>query len=824
MEDSANEQDREQGHQSQAPVSRRSFVVGVAAAGAAATAGRTLPGRLSAPGKPAAGAARAATTTCGSFGIVASPVSGGELTDAAFVSADEWWAVGDVGAALHVNRTLIVRFDGSAWSVVTSPNQGTTNNGLNGVSMVGSAGWAVGYYQASGAYQPLALQWNGTQWSLKPPPALPSDSVFTDVDALAGGTAWAVGFQTAADGTRSTLIEQESGGTWAHVASPNVAASTDNTLMAVAGTLVTGLWAVGYWLSPTGLQPLVLRYDTTKPSPTWVLVSGVPAPGKVDTVLTAVDVRTASDVWAVGYCNDGGADRPLALHWNGSTWTSSAIAGTGLLRKVRAVAAGNVWAAGGYYNATTQRYRTLVVQFNGTSWTTVVSADGHSDTEIIGLATNATGSMITAVGRGGPNPLIEQASCPAGPVSLPARAPAALPPLPPAPGVGPAPSPPPSTPPPKPPVAVTITDKATAAGIAGTQDWSFSAAVADFTGDGWPDLFISHHWHPANLWINNHDGTFSAADVSFFSSIIDRHDCLAADFNHDGRMDIFSSVGADRGTALKCNGLFIQQSNGTFVDEGFQWNIADSTGRGRYCAVLDANNDGYPDIFYGTDPRRADGMPSINRFYLNTGQGSFIDSPAMGLNLNFGAQSARTVDYNGNGWPDLLICGFTGGLRLYENNQGHGFTDVSSILGPRVQAQDALMVDVNHDNRPDLIVLTKAAVTVSLQNADGTFAPPTTVLNVKNGVALAVGDVNGDNNPDIYVVCGRAGTTNTPDFLLIGNATGGFTTMSIPETTTGSGEGAFPVDYNRSGLTSFVVLNGEVPYTGPVQLLTPTPT
>ena len=194
----------------------------------------------------------------------------------------------------------------------------------------------------------------------------------------------------------------------------------------------------------------------------------------------------------------------------------------------------------------------------------------------------------------------------------------------------------------------------------------------------------------------------------------------------------------------------------------------------------------------------------------------------MGLNLNIGSLSARTVDYNSNGWPDLLICPYTGGLRLFKNNQGHGFTDVSSILGPSVQALDALMVDANHDSRPDLIVLTKTAVTVSLQNADGTFASPTTILKVENGVSLAVGDVNGDNNPDIYVVCGRAGSANAPDQLPIGDATGGFTTHTIPQTTAGSGEAVFPVDYNHSGLTSFLVLNGEVPYSGPIQL-TPQP-
>ena len=824
MGDNAKEQDREQDGLSQAPVSRRSFVVGVAAAGAAATAARALPGRRAMLGMPGVGAGRAATATCGSFGLVTPPpATGGELTDVAFVSADEWWAVGNVGASLHANRTLIVQFDGSQWSAVAAPNQGTLNNGLNAVSMIPGAGWAVGYYQTAG-YQPLAMSWDGTKWSLNSPAAFPSDSVFVDVDTLADGTAWAVGFQTATDGTRTTLIEQASGVTWTQVASPNVAGSSDSSLMAVSGTQATGLWAVGYSLSPTGLQSLVLRYDTTQPSPAWALVTSVPSPGQVDTVLTGVDVRTASDVWAVGYCNDGSADRPLALHWDGSAWTNlTVVPGAGLLRDVRAISPTNVWAAGAYYLASAQHYRTLVVHFNGTKWTTVVSANGHSDNEIIGFATDPAGSMITAVGRGGPNPLIEQATCPSGAVSLKARSAAVVPPVPTPPGIGPNPSPPPPTPPAQTPIPVTITDQAAAAGINGSPDWSFSAAVADFTGDGFPDLFISHHWHPGNLYLNNQDGTFSTADVSFFSSIIDRHDCQPADFNQDGLIDMFSSVGADRGTALKCNGLFIQQRDGTFTDVAYEWNITDSTGRGRWCAVLDANNDGYPDVFYGTDPRRPDGLPSINRFYLNTGQNSFIDSPALGLNLNFGAQSVRTVDYNGDGWPDLLICGYTGGLRLFQNNQGQSFTDVSAVLGPPVQALDALMVDVNHDNLLDLIVLTKTGVTVSLQNTDGSFAPPTTVLTVKNGVALAVGDVNGDNNPDVYVVCGRAGSANAQDHLLIGDATGGFTTMSIPQTTAGSGEAAYPIDYNGSGLTSFVVLNGEVPYTGPVQLLTPTP-
>jgi hypothetical protein len=90
-------------------------------------------------------------------------------------------------------------------------------------------------------------------------------------------------------------------------------------------------------------------------------------------------------------------------------------------------------------------------------------------------------------------------------------------------------------------------------------------------------------------------------------------------------------------------------------------------------------------------------------------------------------------------------------------------------------------------------------------------------------MTLAMGDVNGDHNPDIYVVGGRTGNANAPDYLLLGNATGGFTTMTIPQTTVGGGTRAYPIDYTKDGLTSFLVLNGQVPSTGLVQLLTPQP-
>ena len=135
------------------------------------------------------------------------------------------------------------------------------------------------------------------------------------------------------------------------------------------------------------------------------------------------------------------------------------------------------------------------------------------------------------------------------------------------------------------------------------------------------------------------------------------------------------------------------------------------------------------------------------------------------------------------------------------------------------------MVDINHDSRPDLITLTGSVLADRLQLANGTFAKQKIILKgIKSARTLAIGDVNGDNNPDIYVVCGRTGSQNAQDDLLTGNATGSiFTSMTIPQTTVGGGDKAYPIDYAQDGLTSFLVLNGQVPNPGPIQLLTPQP-
>jgi hypothetical protein len=112
------------------------------------------------------------------------------------------WAVGGSGDnALEQggspSSTLIEHWNGTAWSIVTSPSPGTSDN-LTGVTTSNASDnvWAVGYDTPSGATQPqtLTLNWNGTAWTTVASPDTGSTSVLNSVSTNPGAAiVWAVG-------------------------------------------------------------------------------------------------------------------------------------------------------------------------------------------------------------------------------------------------------------------------------------------------------------------------------------------------------------------------------------------------------------------------------------------------------------------------------------------------------------------------------------------------------------------------------------------------------------------------------------------------------
>lgn len=249
------------------------------------------------------------------------------------------------------------------FTVRPSPNKGTSNNQLLGVAAPSASSvWSVGYYQSalcSCSQRTLGEHWNGTAWSIvsTPNPATASGDydVLQATAATAVGDVWAVGYSgnvgVAAD---KSLIEHWNGTTWSVVPSPNPYATQD--LYGLAAVSPSDVWAVGQWFSysPYGHGALIEHWNGT----TW---SKIPNPAT--TSLYAVTALASNNVWAVG-----GAQ---ILHWNGRAWgVVSSPYGAYYLRSVTAVSASNIWAVGyqeigsgeGYY------YQSLVEHWDGVSW------------------------------------------------------------------------------------------------------------------------------------------------------------------------------------------------------------------------------------------------------------------------------------------------------------------------------------------------------------------------------------------------------------------------------------------------------------------------
>jgi hypothetical protein len=370
--------------------------------------------------------------------------------------------------------------------------------------------------------------------------------------------------------------------------------------------------------------------------------------------------------------------------------------------------------------------------------------------------------------------------------------------------------------------ALVLEDVAQQAGIYEV-NLTFSAAPADYDSDGDTDLFIGYHNKGGKLWRNN-GGTFIRVSPASWPARVDRHDCAWADANADGRLDQYCTVGRTAANNVKDathdNELWLQQPDGTFIDQGTAWGVGDPYGRGRATTFIDANGDAYPDLFVGNElPRSTDpdgGAGGENKLFLNDRGQRFLAAPGFGLNQFVGALCAQAVDYNRDGWQDLFLCGSQRSV-LYRNNGGQGFTETTSTVGIiTAKRLDADFGDLNRDGYLDVVSINGANVKYQL-NMGGTFGAAKTMMTLTKGLATTLGDSDGDGDLDVYVLQTADSTGNLPDFLLV-NSGLSFSRVQAPAAG-GSGDTVESLDYDGNGTMDFVVLNGHLSAAGPTQLL-----
>jgi hypothetical protein len=317
---------------------------------------------------------------------VAAPASrvNEQLSDVSTASPTDAWAVGDSVAA-GVEHTLIRHWDGSSWTTVPSPSPGA-GSGLEGVSAVSSMDvWAVGnQYDDVGQYSTLIEHWDGATWTVVPSPSPHSYNGVSliDVVGVSPSDAWAVGVVSSPyidfhivlvhwDGTEWTKVPMTSSG----------GARSSASLYSVSASSSSDVWVVGQYRSERSLplQPLAEHWD----GKSWTVVPL--APGSGDGSLAGVSAVSPTDAWAVGDLirKPGTQSRPVVAHWNGSSWTTVRMRGTGVagwLWQVSGVSSTDAWAIGN------QRGRTLIMHWDGSSWIRVPSPHPRKLSDLTGLA------------------------------------------------------------------------------------------------------------------------------------------------------------------------------------------------------------------------------------------------------------------------------------------------------------------------------------------------------------------------------------------------------------------------------------------------------
>lgn len=315
-------------------------------------------------------------------------------------------------------------------------------------------------------------------------------------------------------------------------------------------------------------------------------------------------------------------------------------------------------------------------------------------------------------------------------------------------------------------------------------EWNraFDVTVFDLEGDGDLDfLLMLHNVDDDPVWIQE-DGTFTRSELALPRLydepgflVRDRHSCDAADVDADGDVDLFCVTGLHPDGADKRNELWIQGPTGTFTEAG-PMGAEDPEGRGGFARFFDLDGDEFPDLYVAN--LEDDGRWAPNAVFRNDGDATFTPVGGPAAEVSGGRCRPRSGDWNGDGLDDLVVCPTEEGApTLFENRDG-SLEPAASLLGddpPSGVWTDAHLSDLNGDGHLDLIVATKTAVEIRINDPDAAARFGTAdVRREMDDIprALAVTDVNGDGLDDVYVaqqgrLCLGARGLNGPDVILL---------------------------------------------------------
>ena len=276
----------------------------------------------------------------------------------------------------------------------------------------------------------------------------------------------------------------------------------------------------------------------------------------------------------------------------------------------------------------------------------------------------------------------------------------------------------------------TFTDVTRKAGL-DVEMFGMGVAVGDYDNDGFDDLFVTAYGQ-SRLFHNNGNGTFT--DVTQKTGLLGPKEfstsAAGVDYDKDGHLDLvvgnyvqwtpetdlyctldgksksYCTPESYKGTSVR---LWHNRGNGAFEEVTQKAGLGDPTSKTLGIAVLDYDNDGWPDLLFSNDTQP-------NKLYRNNCNGTFAEK-AVVAGVAFSEDGVAragmgvdAADYDHSGFPSLLITNFANQMLSLYHNEGKGlFVDEA----PRSEIGRASLLtlgfgcfffDYDLDGWPDVLV------------------------------------------------------------------------------------------------------------------------
>jgi enediyne biosynthesis protein E4 len=307
----------------------------------------------------------------------------------------------------------------------------------------------------------------------------------------------------------------------------------------------------------------------------------------------------------------------------------------------------------------------------------------------------------------------------------------------------------------------TFTDVTHRAGL-DVEMYGMGVAVGDYNNDGFPDILVTCVGQN-RLFRNTGKGTFT--DVTAKSGLDNRlgfsTSALWFDYDRDGLLDLFVcnyvKWSAEHDVFCSLDGkhksyctpeayrgetcwLFHNRGDGTFEDVTAKSGIFDTSSKSLGVAMLDYDRDGWPDLLVANDTQP-------NKLYRNQRNGTFKDV-AVEAGIAFSAEGkARAgmgvdaADFDHSGFPGVAITNFDNEMiGLYRPAANGTYNDVAVLAGVGLASQNTLgfgcaFLDANLDGALDLVVA-NGHIDDTVRNIRGNVGyaqPPQIFLNNGQG-------------------------------------------------------------------------------------------